>query len=437
MALDQALHGNALAFQGIDLDRAEATSKKVAQFTRRRGTPQYDSVVVAGNGIGALCFAARLARSEEFAGRVTVVAPPVEESRRLINGVSLRARAADYICAALGIGHDQLIAQMTGHAVGRPICHRQTACMAFQDGKGDWRFSRLGTWQGGKSGSDRPIMYGARNTRTINAIWELMTDFGVHYVPEKAVSADQLRDYATGANPLLVNVTRNPALLGSEDSRKPNKKILAVQAPMIVRPGGLRHPAESATAFAPLVKRDGIVDVGYVTPFADPLSPRSSWYMIVARVVDGDSGFDKDEELDIMTDELFGISEALGLEADDPEETLAKACVPGSSYRRPKRSAPGILELKRHYYGGNPAYYADGMISAAMGGLVGAEALINGDDPEAAVWKAGRAFRWHNLIWGFETTRIAWAVDVLMRLSVPVAMSYPHSYGMPMWAAGA
>lgn len=437
MALQQTLNGHALAFQGIDVERTRTASKNVAQYTQRRGAPQCDSVVVAGNGIGALCFAARLARSEEFAGRVTIVAPPVDESRRLINGVSLRGRAADYICAALAVTHEQLVAQMTGHAAGRPVCHRQTSSMAYKDRRGAWRFSRLGAWQGGKNGSERPIVYGARNTRTINAIWELMTDFAVDYVPEEAVGPDQLRDHAKGNNPLLVNVTRLPTLLGADAPGKPKRKVIAVQAPLVVRSTGLRYPAESGTAYAPLIRRDGIIDVGYVTPFADPLSPRSTWYMILARVVDSNSGFNKEEELDIMTDELFGITDALGFEIDDPEETLAKACVPGSSYRKPPRSAPGTLELKRAYYGGHPAYYADGMISAAMGGLVAAEAVLNGDDPDEAVWRAGRVLRWHNYIWWVETTKITPAVDVLMRLNVNVAMAYPHSWAFPLWAAGA
>ena len=71
-----------------------------------RGNCAYDSAVIAGNGIGALAFAGWLAQSPLFEGKVTVVAPPVVESRRLINGVSLRGRA------------DRLHERRVGHDTG-------------------------------------------------------------------------------------------------------------------------------------------------------------------------------------------------------------------------------------------------------------------------------------------------------------------------------
>ena len=50
----------------------------------------------------------------------------------------------------------------------------------------------------------------------------------------------------------------------------------------------------------------------------------------------------------------------MNLIPDDPEETLGRALVP--AYQGAVApSAPGTLELKRHYSGGGPVIYADGM----------------------------------------------------------------------------
>ena len=52
--------------------------------------PRYDSVVIRGNGVGAMTLAGRLARSRSFAGKVVVAAPKPVESRKLVNGCTLR-----------------------------------------------------------------------------------------------------------------------------------------------------------------------------------------------------------------------------------------------------------------------------------------------------------------------------------------------------------
>ena len=77
------------------------------------------------------------------------------------------------------------------------------------------------------------------------------------------------------------------------------------------------------------------------------------------------------------------------------------------------------------------------MISAAMGGLMGAEAVLAGDDPADVVWKAGKAIRFHNYLWWLETTKISGLAEALMRVNVNLAMAYPHSWGFSNWAAGA
>jgi hypothetical protein len=418
------------------IGRNEYVGRLVDRFVdRRKGfSSTYDSVVIAGNGIGAQVFAAQLAHHPRFEGKVAIVAPPMVENRRLINGVSLRGLAADFIGEALGVTHERLLRDIAGPGP-LPVANRQTASMAYQK-KGTWHFTRRGSWQGGARGGTKPVVYGIRNSRLVGGIRELLDERVVIFHNEKVESGEHLRSFAAGNNPLLVNATTNPNLL-NKLSKKPDKMVLAVQVPLIVAATGTRAPAEPSTAFAPLIRRNGAIDVGYFTPFRDPLSPRASWYGIFARVVDADSGFDKDKELDVMTDELYGVSAAMGLIPDDPQETLPRALVPAAPWSNIAPSQPGTLDLKRMYSGGAPCFYADGMVSSAIGGVVGAEAVVHGHDPDKAIRRALRVLRRHNFLWWVETTQIAPAADLLMRINVRMAMAYPHSSGVNLWRSAA
>ncbi|MCB1126658.1 MAG: hypothetical protein KDM81_09200 [Verrucomicrobiae bacterium] len=420
--------------RGADEVRNSAVRNWVHRSVTHRGACAYDSAVIAGNGIGALAFAAHLARNPRFAGKVTVVAPPAAESRRLINGVSVRGIAADFMAAVLNTTHDGLMQIMSGSLEAAPVAYRQTAAMAVPRGS-SWQFTRRGQWQAGAT-AQTPVVYGLRNSRVVAGMGELARSFPIDFVDARVESAAQLRSLSNGRKPLLVNATTNPGLLGGE-SKKPQRMVLAVQVPFIAGPGGVKHPLQPQTAFAPLIRRKGIIDVGYFTPFRDPMSPRSDWYGIVARVVDSDSGFDKDEELQIMTDELLGMAAAMGLSPDDIDETLAKAMVPASPWGKIAPSGPGTLELKRHYSGGAPAFYADGITSALIGGAVGAEAIIHGANADEAVRSALRRWRRHNFLWFVETNKIAGVADLLMRINVPAAMFYPHTVGAKIWSSAA
>lgn len=418
-------------------DRDESVQRFINRFLPAKDVhpPSYDSVVIAGNGIGAQTFAAQLVKHPELEGKVTLVAPRAQESRRLINGVSLRGIAADFLSSAVGVDHAALLQAAAGTGLPGPVAHRQTAAMAI-DRHGEWTFSKAGPWQGGNKGNAAPLVYGMRNSRLVAGLRELLADHPVEYVDDIVESAAHLRSYAAGKRPLLVNATTKPTLLGGASS-PPQRLVLAVQAPMIEAPSGISHPLQPDTTFAPLIRRNGIIDVGYFTPFADPLSPRSTWYGIFARVVDADSSFDKDAELSTMTGELHGVAKALGLVVDDAAETLAGALVPASSWARVAPSEPGTLELKRMYSGGAPCYYADGMVSAAIGGVIGAEAVVRGQDPDTAIRRALRPWRRHNFLWWVETNRISVLTDSLLRVNVQASMAYPHSAGLRMWKSAA
>ncbi|AII11459.1 hypothetical protein EP51_46635 (plasmid) [Rhodococcus opacus] len=428
-----------LVHDGADT-RTQARNTYVAQYVDRfvstsaTSSAQYDSVAIAGNGIGAQVFAAQLSKYPQFAGKVTIVAPPVVETRRLINGVSLRGSAADFIGSALGISHEQLLAHIAVPGADA-AAYRQTANMVVREGD-RFRFTRKGTWQGGGCGASEPVIYGVRNSRLVAGLREILEASSITYVDEKVQSADHLRSFAEGSKPLLVNATTIPGLL-SGTSRKPERMVLAVQAPLIAAPSGPLAPADSATALAPLLRREGTIDVGYFTPFSDPLSPRANWYGIFARVIDADSGFDKERELKILTEELFGVAESMGMTVDDPDETLGRALVPASPWTKVSASKPGTLDLKRMYSGGAPCFYADGMISSCVGGVVGAEAVVRGVDPDTAIRRSLRPWRRHNFLWWVETNKIASVADFLMRVNVQMAMAYPHSAGARMWRSAA
>src|ERR1700751_5209739 len=428
------MHASERTVRGADLARRTSVRDFLNKTIKGRGTCAYDSAVIAGNGIGALAFAGWLAQSPLFEGKVTVVAPPVVESRRLINGVSLRGRGIDFMSAALDTTLDDILEVTSGSADAPPVAYRQTAAMAVQQGR-SWRFTRRGHWQNALA-AERPISYGLRNSRVVAGMRELASKLPIEFVDERVESASHLRSFSSGRHPLLVNATTIPTLIGGQ-AQPPKRMVLGAQVPFIAADRGVSYPLEAETAFAPVVRRGGTIDVGYFTPFRDPLSPRSTWYGIYARVVDRNAAFNKDAELRIMTEQLFGVGEAMGLTPDDPEETLGRAFVPASPWGTVAPSAPGTLEMKRHYSGGAPVFYADGMVQSLVGGVVGAEAVIRGVNPDDAIRSALRPWRRHNLLWYLETNKMPFLSDLLMRANPAAAMAYPHTVGLDLWASAA
>lgn len=426
--------------RGVEDSKTEARNAQVNQFIdrivdRRNGaTSMYDSAVIAGNGVGAHVFAAQLSKHPRFEGRVTIVGPPLSESRRLVSGVNVRGVAADFIGAAVGVSHECLLKDIAGPGP-LPVAHRQVASMAFEV-NGEWHFSRQGTWLGGKRGRREPVVYGVRNSRLVGGIRDLLAPHAVRFCSSEVESREHLLSFASGSNPLLVNASGNAGLLRGS-SAKPAKLVLAVQMPLVAAPTGILPPLGPDTTFAPLIRRAGAIDVGFFTPFGDPLSPAANWYGIFARVVDAESGFSKDEEFEVMTEELYGVSASLGLRADDPQYTLARALVPAASWSDAEPSQPGTLDLKRMYSEGAPCFYADGIAMSAIGSVVGAEAIVHGADPDQAIKRALRVFRRHNFLWWVETNQLAPLADRLMRINVRIAMAYPHSAGANLWCSAA
>src|SRR6201998_3946762 len=117
--------------RGADLARRIAVRDFLGRAITGRGMCAYDSAAIAGKGIGPLAFAGWLAQSPLFEGKVTVVAPPVVESRRLINGVTLRGRCIDFMSTALNTTLDEILEVMSGSSEEPPVASRQAAGMAI------------------------------------------------------------------------------------------------------------------------------------------------------------------------------------------------------------------------------------------------------------------------------------------------------------------
>lgn len=418
-----------------DRARAESVEKKLNGWMAGSSGP-YDSVViVGGNGITANAFAARLARDQRFAGKVVLAAPQKGEDQRLKAGVSLRAYAADFLSYSVGLGHTELIEAIDPTRT-IPASTRQQGAMATSDDDGNWSFSKKGTWQMHRGHSSRPVMYGFRNSRMAAAVREQIADGSVIYVQDAPSSLQAARELAPGRNPLIVNASNKDTLLGNAAGSH-DWGIIAAQVPFAVD-GALRQPLERATTFAPLVHRDGTIDVGYFTPFQDAATPEAAWYGIMARPVPAAKlhGADAESEKQIITDELLGIGRECGLRPAQLDKTLGVAAVPGAGWKAPGQPrVASTFELKQSCSGGVPAYYADGILCGSVGGLAAAEAILRGADPTASAANAIRTIRRWNYLWWFETTKVPALADRLMRINVSAAMIYPHSSSVKSWVS--
>jgi hypothetical protein len=223
---------------------------------------------------------------------------------------------------------------------------------------------------------------------------------------------------------LVVNASHNTALLRGQGP-KVDWATVAVQAPLTVRPGGFRNITSNAALFTG-VRRAGRIVVGLFNPYGDPLSPRATFYGIMVGEVSQRAGFDKQPEIDIMTDELYGIADALNMDVHDPEETLFSGLIPGSPWKAPE-SAPGTLELQMISHQGVSATFSDGMTSGAAAAVAAAEAVIRGTDPDRAARRAARQITRDRRIYNIERTKLPLAWDIGIR-TVPEAISlYPYT----------
>jgi hypothetical protein len=421
---------------GRDAVRFDHIGKLVDRAAGTGSRPFYDSVVIVGAGFSASVMAARLARSERFHGKVVLAGPRTEETRRMKDGATLRGHGADYICYALGVPQNAYVDALYGDIVdGRGVGTRNLVGMAAPCRSGAYEFGKIGAFQGRRQGYPRPLFYGARNSRMQAAMYELMDRDGVIESPDTVTSLDEARSLAPGERPLIVNASHNSRLLRTE-TPVVDWATSAVQAPFKMKPGGLRHIGTNASLVCP-VRRGNRIDVGLFNPYGDPLSPDSTFYGIIVGQVSQRAGYDKQQELDEITEELYGIADALNLEVDDADETLFAGMIPGSPWKAP-RSAPGTLELQLIAHQGVSATFSDGMTTGASAAVAAAEAVIRGTDPERAARHVVREITRDRRIWNLSRTRFAVPFDLLIRASPHLAAAYPHAlHAGTTWASAA
>jgi hypothetical protein len=407
-----------------------------------RAPVAYDSIVVNSNGIGAITFAARLARSPEFQGKVVVAAKPVAESRRLIDGCTLRARSVDYYAAACGVTREAVLGEVYGSDWRQAVADRQYAAYCNPDAAGRISIDRRTVFMDGENvRRDRtprqPLSYGVRNSRLMGALNDLALECGVSFVEEPASSYDDLRALAPGQNPLIVNGTPKPidGAAWREQPPPPRDFVAAAQmaftSPKLAR-AGIISPHDS---FVGLLKRDGTVDMCVFYPFQDPLSPAATFYGIFFRIVRNGAQADKAREQDILRGELEQVAEALGLSPDAPEETMGTAFVPLSPWRKLGSRQVGVLDLSRISGAGCPIIAGDGMARAGLGGFAAAEAILLGEAPERAMNEALGRWRLNNRMQAFAMTKLPSLTSFLVRTMPGVAFAgIGKARDFDMWA---
>jgi hypothetical protein len=415
-----------------DEKRFDHIGKLVDSAAGRGSRPYYDSVVIAGAGLTGTTMAARLARSEQFHGKVVLAGPRMEESRRLKDGATLRGHGTDYLCYALGVPQYAFVDALYGDIIdGRGVGTQLLSAMVKKGPSGAYEFGRTVPVMGGHAGAPHPLFYGSRNSRAQAALHGLMDRAGVIEVPEPINSLDEAFALAPGKRPLIVNAGHNGRLL-QEQSPAVDWATVAVQAPLIVRPSGFQHITSNSALFAG-VRRRNKIEVGLFNPYGDPLSPRSTFYGIL--VVEVYTGDDTQREIAILTEELHEIADAMGMDVDDPDETLYSGFIPGSPWHAPQSPA-GTLELQKISHQGVSATYSDGMSSGAAAAVCAAEAVIRGTDPDRAARRAVRKITRERRVWNIHRTKLARPVDLLLRTVAEPAAYYPHTTrGRTTWGS--
>jgi hypothetical protein len=116
---------------------------------------QYDSVVIVGAGFTASIMAARLARSEQFHGKVVLAGPRTEETRQMKDGATLRGHGTDYICYALGVPQNAYVNTLYGDIVdGRGVGTRNLVGMTKKGRSGAYEVGRIAPFRA-SSGATR------------------------------------------------------------------------------------------------------------------------------------------------------------------------------------------------------------------------------------------------------------------------------------------
>jgi len=238
--------------------------------------PQFDSVIVRGNGIGALTFSGRLARSESLGGRVVIASPPVRQSPKLIGGCTLRSRSLDYFSAAFAIPKKQILERLFGQRIEVATTRAQRFSIFRRAVDGSYGGLKYGEFMPRRR-DGRALAYGVRNFQLVATLAELLEESGVQQFSELPGSFDACMALSQKTKTLVVNASHMP-LEGAPGPASPMCSIVAYQTPMRRVAASTFPEATSLIAGIAQEPRRRRMDVGVFYPFVDPLTPAADSY---------------------------------------------------------------------------------------------------------------------------------------------------------------
>jgi hypothetical protein len=183
-------------------------------------------------------------------------------------------------------------------------------------------------------------------------------------------------------NVVVCNATSTAELLRPGRSLpEPTRWVAAVQAPIRARTAGVFDGRD--VGIAPMTAGRPRPHLAFFTPFADPDTPDADWYVINTTLVRaGDlAGIGRDQLVAATRDRMRELEAHYGFDEIDPDETLGEALVPvesegGAALQARLEDGSPVVDAHRAFTSGAPAINVDGMLAAAVGADVFADAFL-------------------------------------------------------------
>jgi hypothetical protein len=300
---------------------------------------------------------------------------------------------------AAGIG--TTAGQLHDRLGGAPASFRWLAVERAAPGSGEHlRFKRRrGTW----APADPLMGLSTRHGQILSALRSLLTPGpGLRVVAGGVDKAARLVDGAglplqlSGDDALLTLPAENTVVCNATSTAEllrpgrtlpePTRWVAAVQAPIHSRsadPFGGRD-----VGIAPMTGGSPRPHLAFFTPFADPDSPGADWYVINTTLVRASELADvgRDALVAATRDRMRELESVYGFDEIDPSETLGEALVPvesekGAALQKRLEDGSPVVDVHRAFTSGAPAINVDGMLAAAVGADVFADAFLLAGGP--------------------------------------------------------
>jgi hypothetical protein len=397
------------AVDGATVDEAGVDRLAVELKAARR------CVVVVGSSISGLILASRLSRAEGVTVVLVPGSPPIR--RRLVAGCSLRWSTIRRMAAGIGTTAGLLHERLGGEAAS----FRWLAVERADPGAG-LRFTRRpGTW----APADPLMGLSTRHGEILSSLRSLLTAgpglrcvagalprdarlVGSSGLPLQLADGEALlplpEDRTVICNATSAVDLLRPDLTGAgRGLTEPARWVAAVQAPL--RSRGPDPFDGRAVGIAPMTPGRPRPHLAFFTPFADPDSPQADWYVINTTVVKAKelAEVGREQLVAATRDRMRELEAVYGFDEVDPGETLGEAIVPveaegGAALQARLDDGSPVVDVHRAFTSGAPAINVDGMLAAAVGADVFADALLLSGAPPAdaarsALGRADRALR--------------------------------------------